>query len=91
MPTSLFLEYSPVHVRTKSPATARPLNVSELAPIACPNREISDKPLVIRAARALLPNPIPSDIPAAMAITFFKAPPTETPAISWLVYTLIFS
>ncbi len=32
------------------------------------------------AARALVPKPKPSEKPAAMAITFLSAPPTQTPA-----------
>ena len=37
---------------------------------------------VIRAARAFMPSSSPSAIPAAMAITFFSAPPSSTPITS---------
>ena len=37
------------------------------------------------AARVLLPKPIPSLIPAAMAQTFLSDPPSSTPATSLLV------
>ena len=84
-PTSLFLEKSPVQVSTRSPAPDKPLNVSILAPTLRPNLEISANPLVIRAALALLPKPMPSDMPDAIAITFFRAPATETPTTSVLV------
>ncbi len=85
IPTSRFREYSPVQVKTKSPAPARPPKVSVFPPRATPNLVISAKPRVIRAALALLPKPIPSEIPDAIAITFFNAPPTDTPTISWLI------
>ena len=43
-------------------------------------RVISARPRVIRAARALCPKPRPSEMPQAMASTFFSAPPSSTPA-----------
>ena len=43
---------------------------------------------MINAARALCPNPIPSEIPAAIVITFLIAPPVSTPVVSLLEYTL---
>jgi hypothetical protein len=36
----------------------------------------------MRAARALEPKPNPSQTPAAMAMTFFSAPPASTPVTS---------
>ena len=47
-------------------------------------RPVSARPRVISAARALWPKPRPSLAPAAIASTFFTAPPTSTPAMSSL-------
>ncbi len=52
------------------------------APLRTASRVISTRPRVTRAARALEPKPIPSAIPAAMAITFFTQPATSTPTTS---------
>ena len=41
-------------------------------------------PQVIKAAFVLSPNPSPSEIPQAMAMMFFIAPPKQTPLISEL-------
>ena len=69
----------PVQVRTKSPMPARPPMVMGCAPLATARRVISTRPRVMRAALALLPNPRPSEMPQAMASTFFNAPPISTP------------
>src|SRR5437763_425479 len=44
-------------------------------------------PRVKSAAFALSPNPSPSQIPAAIPITFFSAPASSTPTRSVFVYT----
>jgi glycerol-3-phosphate dehydrogenase (NAD(P)+) len=72
-------------VTIKSPIPLSPENVSELTPIATPKRVISAIPRVISAAFELSPKPIPSHIPAAIAITFFSDPPSSTPLMSLLV------
>jgi hypothetical protein len=48
---------------------------------------ISARPRVISAARAFNPNPSPSHMPVAIAITFFTAPPISTPVRTVLKYT----
>ena len=58
---------------------------SAWAPIATPRRLISAIPLVISAAFVLSPQPSPSAVPAARAMTFFNAPPSSIPRISGLV------
>lgn len=72
----------PVQVRTRSPIPARPPMVMGWAPLATAKRVISTSPLVIKAALALLPKPNPSDMPQAMANTFFNAPPNSTPTVN---------
>ena len=84
-PTDLFLLNSPVHVRTRSPNPDRPANVAGSAPIAIPSLDISARPLVIKAALAFIPSFRPSDMPAAIAMTFFSAPPSSTPTMSLFV------
>lgn len=59
-----------------------------LAPHDTASREISASPLVMKAALALLPIFIPSQMPAPSAMMFFRAPPSSTPIMSLLVYTL---
>jgi hypothetical protein len=66
---------------------ARPANVSGLAPTLVPSRAISARPRVISDALELSPNPIPSAIPAEMAMTFFIAPHSSHPTTSGFVYT----
>src|SRR3989454_10582548 len=78
---------APVAVRMRSPIPASPANVRGFAPSATPNRVISARPRVITAARVLYPNPKPSRIPAATAMTFLSAPPSSTPMASVVVYT----
>ncbi len=65
------------------------MKVSARPPSAVPRRVSSASPRVMSAARAFDPNPSPSEMPAAMAITFLIAPPSCTPATSVLVYTRI--
>ncbi len=45
-------------------------------------RRSSTKPRVTIAAWALAPSPAPLTVPAAMASTFFSAPPISTPITS---------
>src|SRR5712664_1212899 len=78
---------APVAVRIRSPRPANPAKVIGWAPSATPSRVISARPRVINAARVLNPRPSPSRIPAASAITFFKAPPSSTPITSVCEYT----
>jgi hypothetical protein len=59
-----------------------PMNVDARAPSASPKRVISAKPRVMSAVRVFAPNPIPSAMPVAIAMTFFTAPPTSTPTMS---------
>ena len=87
-PTDRLRLSSPVQVNSKSPIPASPPSVSRFPPQATASRVISDKPLVTRAASELNPNPRPEQTPAAMAMTFFTAPPSSTPATSVLVYNL---
>ena len=54
---------------------------------ATPSRRISAMARVTNAALELSPNPSPADAPAAIAMTFFSAPPNSTPIGSPLVYT----
>src|SRR5579884_1293304 len=84
-PTVRFRLSSPVHVSTRSPSPAKPASVRACPPIATANRVISANPRVINAALALLPSPIPWQIPAPIAITFFSAAPASTPIGSALV------
>src|SRR6267143_631111 len=81
-PTARFRESSPVQVSTRSPIPASPLSVSGLAPFFTASRTSSARPRVMMAARVLLPKPMPSEMPAAMAQTFFNDPPSSTPATS---------
>src|SRR3989449_5722404 len=63
----------PVAVRMRSPIPASPAKVAGSAPSATPNRVISASPRVMSAARVLYPSPSPSRMPAARAMTFFRA------------------
>src|SRR5436309_10688410 len=82
IPTMRFRLRSLVQVNTRSPMPERPERVWGSAPIRTARRVTSASPRVINAARALYPHPSPSLTPAAMAITFFTAPPTSTPTTS---------
>ncbi len=63
----------------------RPAAVSARPPKATARRDSSARPRVTRAARAFSPSPAPTATPAAMASTFFAAPPTCAPTGSSLV------
>ena len=76
-----------VHVAIRSPNPVRPGNVRGSPPIATPSRVISARPRVSTIALVLSPSPNPSAMPAAMATTFFSAPPNSQPVTSGLVYT----
>ena len=64
---------------------ASPENVRASPPRAMPSRLISASPRVMSVARVLSPKPMPSAMPAAMAITFFTTPDTSQPTTSGLV------
>ena len=87
MPKRRLRDWLSVQVSTRSPKPAIPIKVAGSAPSAAPRRDISVNPRVISAVRALAPKPMPSDIPAPMAMTFFTAPPSCTPIKSGLLYT----
>ena len=78
-PTRRLRDRLPVQVSTRSPRPARPISVSRRPPSAADSRPHSARPRVMSAARALSPKPSPSLAPAAIASTFFIAPPTSTP------------
>ena len=80
----MFLEWGPLQVNDISPIPARPNAVWGLPPNFLINDDVSDIPLVIRAAFALSPRPRPWIIPAPIAIIFFTAPAIEAPFISLL-------
>jgi hypothetical protein len=61
--------------------------VSGCAPSFWARRLISASPRVISAARELWPNSRPSQMPAAIATTFLRAPPISTPMTSSVLYT----
>ena len=73
---------SPVHVSTRSPIPERPAKVSGRRRAPTPTRMISASPRVMRAAIEFWAKPSPYDMPAAMAITFFSAPPISTECTS---------
>ena len=77
--------YGLMHVVMRSPIPANPANVAGSPPIATPSRVSSANPRVMTAARVLSPTPRPWAMPAAMATTFFSAPPSSQPITSWLV------
>src|SRR6185503_3433724 len=76
-----------VHVSTRSPSPVRPASVSRRAPAAQARRAISARPRVMSPACAFRPRPRPSATPAAMAMTFFSAPPISTPTTSLVPYS----
>ena len=82
MPTRRLRLGALVQVSTRSPSPASPASVSRCAPAAQASREISASPRVMSPASALWPSPSPSTSPAAMAMTFFSAPPISTPTTS---------
>ena len=71
-----FLDFNELHVSIKSPIPDNPKIVSFFALKKLANLTNSTKDLVIRALLAFSPKFNPSDIPAAIAYIFFKAPPT---------------
>ena len=71
-----------VQVTIRSPTPDSPAKVSLRPPRATPKRAISVRPRVIRAALVLSPKPMPSQIPAQRAMTFFNAAPNSTPTTS---------
>mmetsp|Transcript_37842 Transcript_37842/g.87618 ORF Transcript_37842/g.87618 Transcript_37842/m.87618 type:complete len:254 (-) Transcript_37842:472-1233(-) len=70
-----------------SPIPDRPDKVSAFAPMAVASQRISALPCVTRADIALVPSPSPSQIPAAIARTFLRAPATSTPRMSSVMLT----
>src|ERR1700675_3452768 len=78
-----------MQVVIRSPIPAKPAKVCDSAPWATPKRVISARPRVSRAALALSPKPRPSQMPAAMPITFLSAPANSTPTTSAFVYVRI--
>ena len=58
---------------------------SAAPPIAMPRRVISARPRLISVARVLSPKPIPSAMPAAIAMMFLTTPATSQPTTSSLV------
>ncbi len=84
-PNLLFLLYFDIQVTIRSPIPESPKNVSFNPPSNIPNLTISAIPRQNRPAFVLSPKPNPSEIPQAMAIMFFKAPPNSTPIISGFV------
>jgi hypothetical protein len=83
-PSEKFRLFAPVQVNNKSPSPDNPNTVSARPPSAAASRAISATPRVISAARAFSPSPAPITAPAAIAITFFAAPPTDAPTTSAL-------
>mmetsp|Transcript_11230 Transcript_11230/g.38256 ORF Transcript_11230/g.38256 Transcript_11230/m.38256 type:complete len:258 (+) Transcript_11230:2796-3569(+) len=81
-PTLRFRDRGPKHVPNVSPTPERPLIVVGDAPMASASLRVSLQPRVTSAAIALVPRPRPSHMPAAIAITFFTAPPISTPTTS---------
>ena len=86
-PTAVFRLFADAQVATTSPKPANPINVFGFAPSATPSRDISANPRVISVAFELSPNPMPSTMPAAIAITFFTTPAISQPTTSVFVYT----
>jgi len=88
MPHLRLRECMLVQVTIRSPTPVRPANVRGSAPISTPSLSISARPLVISAAFALSPYPMPSDIPAPSAMIFLSEPPSSAPTTSSMVYIL---
>jgi hypothetical protein len=77
-------DWAEEQVSKRSPRPDSPISVSGFAPKDAPMRRSSTKPRVTMAAWALAPSPAPVTAPAAMAKTFFSAPPISTPIRSSL-------
>src|SRR6056297_309060 len=75
-------DFSDAQVSTRSPSPDSPVRVSACAPRAEATRRISAKPRAMIAARAESPSPAPMAAPAAIATTFFSAPPSSAPITS---------
>ena len=86
-PTVRFLDRFTKEVSMISPTPAIPVIVDASAPIRTASHRISAVPCATRAESALFPSPSPSTIPAAMATTFFSAPPISTPITSLVTFT----
>src|SRR3954447_16725631 len=84
MPSERLRDCGLEQVRIRSPSPDRPDIVSLRAPQARPSRTNSLKPRVVRAASAEAPSCLPITMPAAIASTFFAAPPISTPRMSVL-------
>ena len=82
MPSAKLRDCGLEQVRIRSPRPDSPAMVSLRAPQARPSRTSSVKPRVVSAACAEAPNFLPNTIPAAIASTFFAAPPISTPRTS---------
>ena len=82
MPSAKLRDCGLEQVRIRSPSPESPAMVSLRAPQARPSRSNSLKPRVVKAACAEAPNFRPTAIPAAIASTFFAAPPISTPRTS---------
>src|SRR6476661_3058266 len=82
MPSAKLRDCGLEQVRIRSPRPESPAMVSPRAPQARPSRVSSEKPRVVSAPCADAPNFLPTTIPAAMASTFFAAPPISTPRTS---------
>mmetsp|Transcript_77256 Transcript_77256/g.202698 ORF Transcript_77256/g.202698 Transcript_77256/m.202698 type:complete len:233 (+) Transcript_77256:236-934(+) len=87
MPTLRLRERSPKQVSKMSPMPESPATVCGLAPIFTASHRISAEPWQMSADMALMPRPRPSQMPAAMARTFFSAPATSTPVTSSVMVT----
>ena len=81
-PTVRFRLFGLAHVATRSPTPARPPKVRTLPPSVTPRRPSSARPRVMSTARVLSPRLSPSEMPAAMAMTFFVAPAISHPTTS---------
>src|SRR5436190_9652444 len=82
MPSAKLRDCRLEQLRIRSPSPESPARVSVRAPQARPSRASSLKPRVVSAASAEAPSLRPSTIPAAIASTFFAAPPISTPRTS---------
>src|ERR1700716_2686522 len=84
MPSAKLRDCGLEQLRIRSPKPESPDMVSLRTPQARPSRINSLKPRVVRAACADAPNFLPTTMPAAIASTFFAAPPISTPRTSVL-------
>jgi hypothetical protein len=82
MPNAKLRDCGLEQLRIRSPRPDSPASVSICAPWARPKRANSAKPRVVSAASADAPSFFPTTMPAAIASTFFAAPPISTPRTS---------